>query len=153
MHNIAKTKYFKLFVKCDGAQSCIHQREERDAEWRSLGQITSCSNLRYETSSTDDKGSSSSRNEWTIETIPLIMTTKIITITSFPSFVSQIFRKFSYAHTLSFFRWGFWWRKKKTFARMSWRMRRSVLRLEGSFPATFVRLQKMCLLRYRTMNV
>ena len=50
------------FVQCSGAPSCIHQSEERVAEWRSLGQIMSCSNLRYETLLTDDKCSLSSRN-------------------------------------------------------------------------------------------
>ena len=92
------------FVQCGGAPSCIHQSEERVAEWRSLGQIMSCSYLRYETPLTDDKWPSSSRNAWTIGTIPLIMATKFITLTSFLSFVSQIF-------------WGF----------SSWSVRRSVL--------------------------
>ncbi|QQP54242.1 Uncharacterized protein FKW44_007017, partial [Caligus rogercresseyi] len=36
------------FVQCGGAPSYIHQSEERVAEWRSLGQIMSWSNLRYE---------------------------------------------------------------------------------------------------------
>ena len=109
--NFAFRNYKAAFVHCGGAPSCIYQSEERVAEWRSLGQIMSCSNLRYETPITDDKWPSSSRNVWKIGTNPLIMTTRI-TLTLFQSFVLQIFWRYSFANTPSFFRWGFWWRQK-----------------------------------------
>ena len=70
------------------------------------------SNLTYETPLTDDKWPSSSKNVRTIGTIPLLMATNIIILTWFLSFVSQIFRGFSFAYPPSFFRWGFWWRQK-----------------------------------------
>ena len=98
------------FVQCGGALSCIHQREERVAKWRSLGQIMSCTNLRYETPLTEDKWPSSSRNAWTIGTISLIMETKNITLASFLSFFFTDISRISFAHTPSFFRWGFWCR-------------------------------------------
>ena len=119
------------FVQCGGAPSCIHESEERVAEWRSLGQIMLCSNLKYETLLTDDKWPSSSRNAWTIETIPLIMAMKIITLTSFLSFVSQIPLNLS-CNVFKPLLKGIARRRSKTFARMSWSVRRC-LKVGGHF--------------------
>ena len=124
------------FVQYDGTPSCIRQSEVLVAKWCSLGQIMSCSNLSYETPLTDDKRPSSSRNVWTIGTFSLIMATKI-DLNIIPIICLADIRGFLFAHTPSFFWWGFFYAGKKTFARMSWSVRRSVLRLEGVVSSNF----------------
>ena len=85
--------------------------EERVAEWSSLSQIMSYSNLRYETPLTESKWLSSSRNTRTIGTIPLIMATNI-TLSSFLSFFRGHFDDF-HLPTPSFFSIRFLMEAKK----------------------------------------